>query len=213
MKTAERALFYLKSEGILSSIKRALVLLRRTFIDNKMCLFAVDLSETTSEIPEIALGVKIERMMRIAQISEDDMPRLLGNFGRSARKMQINERLKRGANLWLAKCNGKLAGYGWSIQATTIEPYYFPLTDQDVHLFDYHVFPEFRGNGINVYLVEFMLSSLKKERVKRAFIETRIWNTAERRSLQKTSFHQMGICRKLVLFGNPIVVWYLPPKG
>ena len=57
------------------------------------------------------------------------------------------ERFETGASLWLIKSADKLAGYGWTLQGRTIEPYYFPLGKDDVHLFDFHVFPQYRGQG------------------------------------------------------------------
>jgi hypothetical protein len=208
MKIVERTLFYIKSEGMTATIRRALVLLRRTWVDNKLCVYSVDLPEATCDGPKISPQIEAERKTDVAQISVGDMSRLLGNFGRDARKKQIEDRLRKGSTLWLAKCDGIIAGFGWSIQAKTIEPYLFPLAANDVHLFDYFVFPEFRGRGINVSLVKLILASLKKESVKRAFIETHVWNSAERRSLQKTEFRQIGLCRKLIIFKKPIVIWY-----
>ena len=72
--------------------------------------------------------------------------------------------------MWLIKSAGKLAGFGWTLQGDTIEPHYFPLAQDDVHLFDFHVFPQYRGQGLNPFLVNYILHSLASESSGRAFI-------------------------------------------
>ena len=64
----------------------------------------------------------------------------------------IKERFDKGASLWLIKFEDRLAGYGWTLQGRTIEPHYFPLGQDDVHLFDFHVFPKYRGRGLTLFL-------------------------------------------------------------
>ena len=76
----------------------------------------------------------------------------------------MKERFGLGASLWLIKSRDKLAGYGWTLQGGTVEPHYFSLGQDDVHLFDFHVFPQYRGQGMNPFLVTSILSNLGKRR-------------------------------------------------
>jgi ribosomal protein S18 acetylase RimI-like enzyme len=93
------------------------------------------------------------------------------------------------------------------MQGNTIEPHYFPLTPDDVHLFDFHVFPQYRGQGMNPLLVKHILRSLTDECVGRAFIEAAEWNEAQLSSLRKTEFRYMGWARKIAIFHRTIVCW------
>lgn len=119
----------------------------------------------------------------------------------------IRERFARGASLWLAMAGDVLAGYGWTLQGGTIEPYYFPLSPDDVHLFDFQVFPAFRGRGINPFLVTSILVALAREGRTRAFIEAAAWNDAQLASLGKTPFRLFGTVRSLTIANHPLVLW------
>jgi GNAT superfamily N-acetyltransferase len=116
-------------------------------------------------------------------------------------------RFGKGALLWLIKSEDSLAGYGWTLQGHTVEPHYFPLGKGDVHLFDFHVFPKYRGKGLNPFLVTHILRSVSADGGKRAFIEAAEWNKAQLSSLGRTPFRRLGWARKLTIFRHTIVCW------
>ena len=89
----------------------------------------------------------------------------------------------------------------------TVNPHFYPLIKKDVHLFDGEIFPEFRGRRLNPLFVDYMLSMFKNKGMERAFIEMREWNEANRRSIGKTSFHNIGVARKINVFGRNVVIW------
>ena len=123
-------------------------------------------------------------------------------------QQNMKERFDLGASLWLIKSEGKLAGYGWTLSGSTVEPHYFPLGQDDIHLFDFHVFPQYRGRGINPLLVAHILSSLATEGMGRAFIETAEWNQSQLSSLlRKTPFRRLGVAKKWNIFDHIIVSW------
>jgi ribosomal protein S18 acetylase RimI-like enzyme len=122
-------------------------------------------------------------------------------------QQNMKERFGLGASLWLIKSHNKLAGYGWTLQGRTVEPHYFPLGHDDLHLFDFHVFPEFRGRGMNPSLVTQILCRSAVEGVRRAFIEAAEWNQPQLSSLTKTPFRRLGVARKRMIFGRTIVWW------
>jgi ribosomal protein S18 acetylase RimI-like enzyme len=95
----------------------------------------------------------------------------------------------------------------------TVEPHYFPLGWDDVHLFDFHVFPQYRGQGMNPFLVTHILRSLAAEGADRAFIEAAEWNEAQLSSLAKTPFRRLGCARKSTIFGCTIVWWAENEEG
>jgi ribosomal protein S18 acetylase RimI-like enzyme len=207
VKYAGRTIYHLRNEGIIATLKRAAILGWRSCFQNKMLLYSVDLACVADEWPRERSEINIERKTLMRQISDGDMDMLMGPYNRSERRKQIERQMGQGAVLWLAKKNKKIAGYGWSIQAKTVKPYFFPLGDDDYHLFDYYVSPEFRGQRINAFLVNFILGALREQGGKRAFIETFLWNTAERRSLERTSFCKIGVGQKVVCCGRAVVFW------
>ena len=89
----------------------------------------------------------------------------------------------------------------------TVEPHYFRLGPDDVHLFDFHVFPQYRGQGVNPLLVSYILRSLAAEGQGRAFIEAAEWNQAQLASLRRTPFRRLGSARKFTLFRYTMVCW------
>lgn len=88
-----------------------------------------------------------------------------------------------------------------------MEPHYFRLGREDVHLFDFYVFPPYRGQGLNPLLLTNILHNLTTECAGRAFIEAAEWNHAQLASLRKTSFHRLGQASKFTIFRRTIVCW------
>lgn len=169
-----------------------------------MVLFSCDLPvEWFNRSAEIC----IERVTS-GNLSRKDHERILEVWHPSTVDRQLIDRFDAGSELWLAKVNGGLAGFGWTIQGRSIKPHFFPLQSGDVHLFDFFVFPEYRGRGINVALVMEILTKLGAENVKRALIECASWNDAQLRSLNKTAFRRFGMATKVTILGHSIVIWH-----
>jgi ribosomal protein S18 acetylase RimI-like enzyme len=157
------------------------------------------------------MDVSIERVDDISGLSPEHRARLVESWNPSARATQFAERFTVGSELWLAKVEGELAGFGWAIQGRTIESYFFPLQAGDVHLYDFYVFPEYRGRGVNISLLTEILASLSEKLAGRAFIECAAWNTAQIRSLRKTPFHTYAAATKLSILGKSLVFWHNLP--
>jgi hypothetical protein len=149
----------------------------------------------------------MDRMRSEAELSPPDLVAMTAFWNPKQAHRNISERFELGASLWLIKFEGQLAGYGWSLQGRTVEPYYFPLGKDDIHLFDFHVFPHYRGRGINPLLVAGILRNVTPTCGGRAFIEAAEWNGAQLSSLRKTPFHHLGMARSFTLFGHTFVSW------
>jgi len=151
--------------------------------------------------------LKVDRKQSQEEIDEQDLQRIVNFWNPRLARRNLAERFKAGATLWLIRSDGQLAGYGWTLTGRTMRPYFFPLGTNDVHLFDFLVFPEFRGRRINPSLVTYILDRLSQEGRDRAFIEVGEWNQRELTSLSKTAFHFLGVARKMSLFKWTIVDW------
>lgn len=155
-------------------------------------------------------GCRIERRNTQAEIPPDDLSRLETNWAPAIVRRQMAERFGRGASWWEFKSGEKLAGYGWTLAGGTMEPHFFPLQPDDVHLFDFLVFPEFRGRRINPLLVNFILGRLKLEKKDRAFIEAAEWNVPQLSSLGRTPFRLVGKASIRRRPGQTLVKWSSP---
>jgi ribosomal protein S18 acetylase RimI-like enzyme len=198
---------YYRRHGFTATIRRANLALGRALFSNRMVIFYCDLSNYAARSVNIPNSLEISRLIREAELSSPDLLAMTRFWNPKQAQRNISERFELGASLWLIKSEGQLAGYGWSLQGRTVEPYYFPLGKDDIHLFDFHVFPQYRGRGINPLLVTQILHKLAANCEGRAFIEAAEWNEAQLSSLRKTPFRHLGMARSLTVFGHTFVSW------
>ena len=130
------------------------------------------------------------------------------HFGKMCiRDRNIRDQFDQGASLWLIKSGDKLAGYGWTMLGRTIAPYYFLLGENDVQLFDFYVFPKFRGRAMHWLLTVYILQMLAAEGAARAFADTGEWNQAQLSSFAMTPFRRLGLVRSFAILGHTFVSW------
>lgn len=196
---------YLKRHGLRATGRR-LWLAGQRLGQGGMVLFFCDLS-THAAILDTMAGAKIERVNALGELDAADARLIESAWNPKTAQRRMRERFDRGASLWLCRLEQRLAGYGWTIPERPVEPYYFPLAPGDVHLFDFFVWPEFRGRRVNPFLVNHVLERLSVEKQKRAFIEAAEWNTPQLSSLSRTAFRPIGKAWKRSLFGKSVVLW------
>jgi ribosomal protein S18 acetylase RimI-like enzyme len=198
---------YYTRHGFTATIRRAGLATRRALLSGRTVLFYSDLS--TQRSPTLALPgfLKVERCRDQSELTPRDMQEVISFWNPKLAERNIKHRFQQGASLWLIRFKGELAGYGWTLQGQTVEPHYFRLGPDDVHLFDFHVFPQYRGRGVNPLLVNFILASLSAECQGRAFIEAAEWNLAQLASLRRTPFHRFGSARKFTILRRTLVWW------
>jgi GNAT superfamily N-acetyltransferase len=198
---------YYTRHGLWATIRRAGLAVRRALFSSRMVLFYCDLSGQTSLPADLPSFLKVERKRSSAELSSEDLEEMTSFWNPKLAHRNIKERFGKGASLWLIKSEGRLAGYGWTLRGRTIEPHYFPLGQDDIHLFDFHVCPQYRGRGMNPFLVTHILRNLATEGAGRALIEAAEWNQAQLSSLSKTLFRRLGLARKLTICGHALVWW------
>ena len=205
--TLSRLIEYQRRRGFCATLSRVAVAARRAVFAADMVVFYSDLDQAKIHPVKIPVGFSIERIESSSAFSNADFEQVTAFWNPKLASANIRERFARGAVLWLVKSGKSVAGYGWSLKGSTIKPYYFPLGDGDVHLFDFHVFPEFRGRGINPYLVASILNELVATCDGRAFIEAAKWNTNQLLSLRKTPFRRLGLVSAFRVFGRLLTHW------
>lgn len=198
---------YYTRHGFGATIRRAGLAIKRALFSSRMVLFYCDLGQLTPVPVNLPNPLSAERVSTYADLSQRDLQEMTSFWNPKMADRNIRARFEKRASLWLVKSRDKLAGYGWTLRGRTIEPYYFPLGQDDVHLFDFHVFPGYRGQGINPLLVTHILNDLAASGSGRAFIEAAEWNEAQLASLRKTPFRYLGRVKSLTILGRTLVNW------
>jgi ribosomal protein S18 acetylase RimI-like enzyme len=199
---------YYRRHGFGATIRRAGLAARRALLSGRTVLFYSDLSTQSSPTLVLPGFLKVERCRYQSELTPRDLQEIISFWNPKLAGRNIKQRFEQGASLWLIKFKGELAGYGWTtLLGQTVEPHYFRLGPDDVHLFDFHVFPQHRGRGLNPLLVNFILARLSAECRGRAFIEAAEWNLAQLQSLRRTPFHRFGSARKFPILRRTLVWW------
>ncbi len=202
-----RLFAFFKRHGFRATLQRLWVFIQRMF-SNRMVLFYLDFPKGEAwpgtRLPQ---PLTVERKTSRTEMRTEDWEKIVNFWNPRMTQINITGRFQHGASLWLIRWSGQLAGYGWTMTGHTIEPHYHPLGANDVHMFDYLVFPEFRGRNVNPSLVDHILDQMTQEGRTRAYIEVREWNTPQLRSLGKTKFQLLGVARKTCFLGRTFVEW------
>ena len=196
---------YLKRHGLRRTVTQAATVARRGLLQSRKCLFCCDLRSVGASA--LLSSQSVERIEGAEQLGEQDWQRIGIAWNLELARRDFPERFERGATMWMVRVGGQFAGYAWTLAGDTMSPYYYPLGNGDVHLFDVFVFPAYRGRQASVYLINEILRELAAAGQARAFVETSEWNHPMLHSLYKTDFRLYAVARKLTLFGRTFVEW------
>lgn len=203
--------FY-KRNGLGATFRRLNLAVKRTLFSSRKVLFYCDLTERRSTEAELPSSARVERVRNRPDLSRADFEQMVSFWNPTLAEGNMIERFALGASLWLIKYEGRLAGYGWTLQGCTVEPHYFPLGARDVQFLDFHVFPKYRGRALDWLLMTYILHELAVDGCVRAFGEAAEWNQASVASFVMTSFQRLGLAKKLTVCGRTIV-WWTPDQG
>lgn len=188
-------------------VRRLVAEVNRAILSSRMVLFYCDLSSAISVPTDLPPSIVVERKRSDTELSQYEFQELINSWNPKIAEQQIGARFTQNASLWIIKVGGRVAGYGWTLRGRTIEPHFFRLGQDDVHLFDYYVAPPYRGRGLNPMMVNHILKTLAVEHLGRSFIEVAEWNHPQLSSLRKTPFLRLGCARKVTI-GRQIIVWW-----
>jgi GNAT superfamily N-acetyltransferase len=198
---------YYKRHGLSGTLRRFGLAARRALFSNRMVLFYCDLSTLSLSGLALPNRLKVERYKTQADVTGQDLQEIISFWNAQLARRNISQRFALGACLWLIRFEGQLAGYGWSLRGRTVEPHYFLLGQDDIHLFDFQIFPQYRGQGINPLLVGHILQNSALESRGRAFIEAAEWNRPQLDSLRRTPFRRLGLASKITVLRRTVVSW------
>lgn len=203
MSAVTRLWSFYRSHGLGPTLARGTESIRRLSYGGRMILFSCVL-------PAPPVGHSSALSFDRHNAASLDRAEYLGVFGQrdaAARETELTARFAAGSELWLARWEGRLAAYGWTIQGGTIEPHFFPIQAEEVHFFDFFVAPGMRGRGINVALMLEVMARLGEQGVRRMHVECAAWNAAQLRSLDKCALQRNGAARMVRVFGHSLVIW------
>jgi len=197
---------YYKLHGFAATIRRAALAMKRSLSSTRMIVFCCDLTKQTTPT-NIPISLNVERLSNYTGLSPQDLHEMTSFWNPNQARRNIRERFEKGASLWLIKLGDSLAGYSWTIRGRTIAQYYFPMAQDDVQLFDFYVFPKFRGRAILWFLIMFILRSLRDEGASRVFGDVAEWNQASLSFYKTIPFRRLGAARSLTIFGHTFIFW------
>jgi hypothetical protein len=200
-----RLIEYQRRHGFRVTLRRAGVAARRAILARNMVVFYCDLGKLR---PILApAGCCVRRVGSLAELGSDRLQEVISFWNAKLAERNIRERFAKGATLWLVEAENQLAGFGWTLEGNTIEPYYFPLGARDVQLFDFYIFPKFRGLTFYWLLTNRILETLAVEGCSRAFADTGEWNRAQLAAFKVTPFRALGSVKTYKLFGRRLTTW------
>jgi hypothetical protein len=201
---------YYKLHGFQATIQRAVLAAQRALFAGRMVVFYCDLPVKGARSVNIPGSMRIDRLTVEAELLQQDFEEITSFWNPTQARRNVKERFSNGASLWLIKSEDHVAGYGWTIQGRTIAEYYFPMAPNDVQLFDFYVFPKFRGRALHWLLTAYILQAITADGASRAFADTGEWNQAQLSSFKMTPFRRLGLVRSFTFFGHTWVSWVEP---
>lgn len=204
---------YYRRHGLAATLRRVQLATTRALRASRMVVFYCDLDERKLHPVNFPKNMKVERLRSLAELSAERMQAITSFWNAELANRKIRERFEKGASLWLLESEDQLAGYGWTLQGQTIGSYYFPLGPADVQLFDFYVFPKFRGRALHWLLTGHILHTLATEGASRAFADTHEWNKAQLASFKMTPLLPLGFVKTYKIFGRDFTCWAAPQSA
>jgi len=198
---------YHSRHGFLATIRRAGLAAKRAVFASRMVVFYCDLDERSLPPVNIPSSLSVERLGKQAEVNPQDLQEIISFWNPKIAAWKIKERFAKGSTLWLIKSDDRLAGYSWTIRGRAIAAYYFPMGPDDVQLFDFYVFPKFRGRAILWFLIAHILNRLGAEGAARIYGDVVEWNQASLSFYKMTPFRRLGVARSFTLFGRKFTCW------
>jgi GNAT superfamily N-acetyltransferase len=205
---AKWTLDHMREKGFLSAVRRIIEVVRQRVFHGQSFIFCMEISRVDPGSLTLQEHVTFERKQSMADISPEDMARLASVTNERVARRDMEARFDSGSDLWLARIDGTIAGYQWSVRRAPPGNFYFPFLDNDAYCWDGWTYKEYRNRNISRWLDIYMTGELKKEGVERMFWTIYAWNKASLRVLAKEpNAYQFGRARKTHVFGRDLVLW------
>lgn len=160
-------------------------------------LYYMDLMNADDCKEQEGTGYKIVNRDSESSLEPEESAALQSHLGPDVYKKQTDMRFDQHySRLWLAKDGSRVLGFAWTVIQNTVEPFYWPLTEKDVHIYHVMVFPENRGKGIAGQILKKIISAYKQEDCQRIYVEVLTSNHSSNRLMCKSGFRVYGVGRR-----------------
>lgn len=193
-----RIIRYWRDHGARNTVLHGLQIVMRDMLSNTYIVYVADLMNLDQKKQG---NFEVCKRESKDEISSEEYQQLYRFRDSRVMSRAIMKRFENMSHLWIAKRDGMITAFVWSIYGKATFPYFLKLSSEDVYLFDNEVLKDCRGHGINTIFINNVLLELKKNHFARAFIDTKIWNHAEIKSLGKTEFKKFGTGKKQTIMG------------
>lgn len=207
LKTLHKILlWYLKKHGLMRLIKLFFIKGWRR-INNKESVFFFDLDTVNVGSIDVSEKLTVVSHDTAETISPENMKQLIQLKSKEILLPFLDSFFHRGATLWLAKIDDKVAGLQWTIIGGFDGFYSFPMSNRDAIVLAVEVFQDYRGHSIWPAIMQLVCCSLKTAGISRIYLKVHVGNAPMQRSIRKTISKRIGTVREIHLFNKFIVIW------
>jgi ribosomal protein S18 acetylase RimI-like enzyme len=203
----DRFVRYRQKNGILKTFQRMYEKTYQHILTRDDHIFYIDLKEYTPKFNNTTDEHHVQPIESVEQLSEKDLSVLYEHIGKNIITPQLKFRFSISATMWVIKIEDNIAGYVWSTRKSKIKPYYIPLGENDVFMFDGSVISKYRGRNVYPQLLSNVVSSLKQRNFYRVIFDAHGWNSSVIRSFNKIGAKQLGIVRRYKFGRNNFLLW------
>jgi RimJ/RimL family protein N-acetyltransferase len=209
MKAYWKVTNYYKLHGPKQTCQRVFESMRRSVFFRRYVIFSMDLDDWSFAGKETSHHYEIVCLGGETEISEMFMKQILEHHQEKMFREYLEKRFTKGAALWCFKKGDVLIGYFWSLIGKTMKPYYIPLMEKDVHIFDGFIFPKYRGHGEMAIMMNMVVDHLKTLGLRRIFIEAAEWNVPSLKFIEKMGYSRLGYARQRFRQRKMVVTWWV----
>lgn len=109
---------------------------------------------------------------------------------------RMNKEFSEGGVLWVARVDGRVAGYQWSRNGRFVEGWHFELSERDTLIYSTVTFHDFRGRKV----ARAVMAAICEREVPadgRACADCMVWNTPAVRFIANTGFTKVAEAKPL----------------
>jgi hypothetical protein len=114
---------YYRCRGLWATIRRVGLAARRAVFSSRSILFYYDLSSLTALPGDLQGFLQVERKRSSGELTSEGLEAMTSFWNPKLAHRNMKERFGKGASLRLIKSYDRLAGCGWTLQGSTIEPH------------------------------------------------------------------------------------------
>ena len=211
-QTLKSAITFFRKEGLRTTIKRIIFVVWYNRIHTAEYIYRLSRKDFVPIDVEYDPNTTILRFNHSNPMPKDLFEQFQYKFGQyrgsDAVIKKVKSRLAKGADLWVLCIDGEIANTQWAFRGGFIEPFFFPICEDEVVFFDTFTFENFRGRALNKKLLIKMQQTYIDEDVIAFYLTIKSWNVISVKATTKARFEKIGKASKLVFFGKPLIFWH-----